>query len=137
MVAVDEVARRGCSANGKDIIVRCLVKLEVILRCVYSAEFHECTSALRERVESQELASVWNGFIVSQIDKKLKCLGRELASRSFRDFRSVARSSGNYATPHDRAALLGNNLLVHGGREFTTTKSREGLLYTTRTRFHF
>ena len=81
--------RRGCSANGKDIIVRCLVKLEVILRCVYSAEYHECTLALRDRVESQELPSTRNGFIVSQIDKKLECLGQDLGSRTFSDFRSV------------------------------------------------
>lgn len=98
--------RRGCSTNGKDIIARCLVKLEVILRCVYSAEFHECKSALRDKVESQELASRRNGFIVNQIDKTLECLGQDLGSRSLPDFRSVARSLCDYATPHDCAALL-------------------------------
>ena len=36
---------------------------------------NECTSTLSDSLESRVLASTRNGFIVSQIDKKVECLG--------------------------------------------------------------
>ena len=79
--------RKSCSLIGKSVICRCLEKLEIILRCVYSEEYTNITSALRDRIEGQEMASTTNGFIANQIDKKLECVGRDLGTREFRDFR--------------------------------------------------
>ena len=81
--------RKRCSIVGKSIICRCLEKLEVILQCVYSEEYANVTSALRDRIEGQEMPSTTNGFISNQIDKKLECVGRGLGTREFRDFRFV------------------------------------------------
>ena len=81
--------RKGCSIVGKSIICRCLEKLEVVLRCVYSEEYANVTSALRDRIEGQEMSSTTNGFISNQIDKKLECVGRDLGTRELRDFRCV------------------------------------------------
>ena len=84
-----ETFRKGCSTVGKSFICRCLEKLEVIIRCVYSEEYANGTSALRDRIEGQEMSSTTNGFISNQIDKKLECVGRDLGTRELRDFRCV------------------------------------------------
>ena len=42
---------KGCSIVRKSVICRCLEKLEVVLRCVYSEEYANVTSALTDRIE--------------------------------------------------------------------------------------
>ena len=98
--------RKGCSIVGKSIICRCLEKLEVVLRCVYSEEYANVTSALRDRIEGQEMSSTTNGFISNQIDKKLECVGRDLGTREFRDFRCVKITPQKCSGPRECAELL-------------------------------
>ena len=43
--------RKGCSIVGKSVFCRCLEKLEVVLRCIYSEEYANVASALRDRIE--------------------------------------------------------------------------------------
>ena len=72
--------RKGYSIVGKSVICRCLEKLEVVLRCTYSEEYANVASALRDRIEGQEMTSTTNAFISNQIDKKLECVGRDLGT---------------------------------------------------------
>ena len=58
--------RKGCSMSRKDVICRCLEKLEVILQCAYSEEYANITSDLRDRIEGQGLSSTRNDFISNQ-----------------------------------------------------------------------
>ena len=58
--------RKGCSMSRKDVICRCLEKLEVILQFAYSEEYANITSDLRDRIEGQELSSTRNDFISNQ-----------------------------------------------------------------------
>ena len=98
--------RKSCSLIGKSVICRCLEKLEVILRCVYSEEYANVTSALRDRIEGQEMTSTTNGFIANQIDKKLECVGRDLGTREFRDFRCVKTTPLQCSCPRECAELI-------------------------------
>ena len=98
--------RKGCSIVGKSAICRCLEKLEVILRCIYSEEYLNITSDLRDRIEGQEMSSTSNGFISNQIDKKLECIGRDFRTREFGDFRCVRVTPQKCTGPRECAELL-------------------------------